>query len=170
MFVARNKISALGMLVVVSAPLLFFAFFLVRQKMIEHDMEEELENSSLQTVVVNHCDVVWLKKNKEVSINGKLFDVRTFTVTGNKITFTGLFDNEEDALREQLRDFIHQKNNSGPLAQLFTSFMFPPLYNQAATSLCYNTWELVPGKIFPYQEHIIFNKYSSLVGPPPKYA
>ena len=159
------------MLLLVAAPMLFFTCFLVRQKLIEHEMEERLEDAAVQTIVVNREDVVWLKKNKEVTVDGKLFDVRSYTITGNKISLSGLFDNEEEELHAQLDNFLHQKNdNSSPLAHLFIKLIFPPLYNTSPSSLfSHNTLQSIARQLFPYQENIIFKKYSSLVGPPPKF-
>jgi len=92
------------------AAIIFFAAFLVKQKLIENEMEERLETASLQTITVNSTHVQWLKKNKEVLINGNLFDVHTYTTKGNTVILTGLYDKDEDQLHEQLKDFMQQKN------------------------------------------------------------
>ena len=91
-----KKIFALALLFAVVAPLLFFAGYLVKQSLIQNEMEEQLETKALQTITTDLTGVQWLKKNKEVIIEGKLFDVKSYTITGNKIILTGLFDKDED--------------------------------------------------------------------------
>src|SRR5690348_6509709 len=126
----QKKIPAFIMLLAVAAPLLFFAGFWIKQKLVEHEMEERLETASLQTVTVKINDLQWLKKNKEVVIEGKLFDVRSYTTKGNTVTLTGLYDKDEDHLQEQLKNFMQQKNGaSSPLNSIVVKFLFPPLYN-----------------------------------------
>src|SRR5258708_22819112 len=108
----KKKILAFVMLLAVAAPLFFFTCFFAKQKWIEHEMEEQLENASLKTITVDIAAIRWVKENQEVIIAGKLFDVRSFTVNAGKITLTGLFDADEDILNEQMKNFVHQKNGS----------------------------------------------------------
>ena len=165
----KKKIPAFVMLLAVTAPLLFFACFLVKQRLIQNDMEKRVENSLLQTVTVKATDIQWITINKEAVINGKLFDISSSTIKGDQVVLTGLYDNDEDGLNKQFSNFIQQKNNpSSPLANAVIKFLFPPLYNNATDQLCQNTWQHITSDFFPCYQEKIAERYFSILTPPPK--
>jgi hypothetical protein len=128
MFTSK-KILAFILLLTIAAPLLFFASFLLQQQLIENEMEERLENASLQTIVADQAAVQWIKKGKEVIIEGKLFDVKSFRYSGKQIILTGLFDEDEDHLNSKLNTILAQTNEdpSSPLDDLTESFFSTPI-------------------------------------------
>ena len=75
-------------------PLLFSVYTIIEKKMIEHRMEEKL-----QTITLDASAVIWLKKNKELLINGKPFDVKSISRNGDHIIVTWLYDLEEKSLK-----------------------------------------------------------------------
>jgi hypothetical protein len=167
----KKKILAFVMMLALAAPLFFFACFFTRQKWIEHQMEEQLENASLRTITIDIDAIQWVKKNKEVIIAGKLFDVRSFTLEAGKITLTGLYDTDEDNLNEQMKNFVQQKNGANaPLNQVVFNLLFPPLYNNTADAEAQNPWQVISNHFIPYQEAKIPSKYLSILSPPPKFA
>ena len=159
------------MLLAVAAPLVFFAGFLLKQKLIENDMEERLENASLQTFTVNPTQIQWVKENKEAVIDGKLFDVKSSITNGDKVILTGLFDNDEDDLHKEFSNFVQQKNSAAsPLGNAVIKFLFPPLYTTTVNPLWQNSWQYITQDLFcNYQEKIPEN-YLSTISPPPKFA
>ncbi len=113
------------MLLVVAAPLFFYTSFTVKQKQIQHAMKAKLESAVLQTIVLNKADVKWFKKNKEIIVDGKLFDIKSYASDGEKIIFTGLYDHEENKLKKEFANLVHQKKDeSAPLNQLMFKFIF----------------------------------------------
>jgi hypothetical protein len=167
----KKKIMAFVMLLAVGAPLFFFTCFFVKQKWIEHKVEEQLGNASLRTITVDIGAIHWVKENKEVIIAGKLFDVRSFTIEAGRITLTGLYDQDEDILNEQIKSFVQQKNGmNAPLSQVVFNLLFPPLYNSTAETFAQNPWKLITINFIPYQEEKIPSKYLSILSPPPKLA
>lgn len=167
----QKKILAFALLFAVAAPLLFFTCFFAKQKWIEHEMEEQLENASLKTITVDIGAIQWVKQNKEVVIAGKLFDIRSFTIAAGKITLTGLYDKDEDILNEQMKNFVQQKNGPNtPLSQVVFNLLFPPLYNNNADTFGQHPWRLITHYFTPYREEKILSKYLSIISPPPKFA
>ena len=166
----KKKILAFVMLLAVAAPLLFFAGFLLKQKLIENDMEEMLENTSLQTVTVNLADIQWVKENKEAVIDGKSFDVKSSITKGDQVILTGLYDNEEDGLHEEFNNFVQQKNGAAsPLGNAVIKFLFPPLYTNTVNPLWQNSWQYIAQDLFSnYQEKISENNLS-IISPPPRF-
>lgn len=93
-------------------------------------MKEKAEASLLHKVSLNEAEVRWVKYGKEILINGQLFDIKSYIVQNGVATFSGLFDDEETALLDQIKK-DHQDNTGGKqLVQLFK--LFQNLYDSAA--------------------------------------
>lgn len=65
-------------------------------------MKERLENVSLKSIIIEKDSFTWVENNKEIKINGKLFDVKSYYVVADKIVFSGLYDEDEDAIDEKV--------------------------------------------------------------------
>ena len=61
-------------------------------------MKEKLEEAMLHTIKVPEAKVQWVKFKKEIRLDGKMFDVKSFSVSNGEYVFTGLYDEEETAL------------------------------------------------------------------------
>jgi hypothetical protein len=122
------------MLTLIAAPFIFFVCFLVQQKVQQHHMLEKLENASLQNISINKADLVWVKKNKEVLIDGKLFDVKSYSTINDKIILTGLFDKDEDAIKKNYANKLRSnKNESTPVSELVLKCMFAFTVNESTS-------------------------------------
>jgi hypothetical protein len=99
-------------------PFIFTLFFLVKQQIIRHEMKESLEKEFLHTIAIPKDGVMWVKYNKEIRVENKLFDVESFSEKGDMYIFEGLFDEEETALNNLLEQNT-QTENENELAQLF---------------------------------------------------
>ena len=106
------------MLLCLAAPVFFYAGFVIKQHNIRSNMKKQLKQQLLQTVTVAKNNIVWFDDGKEVSINGKMFDVVTAKEKGNSITFTGLYDTDEDKLHNTLNKAMQQKNKQQPANNL----------------------------------------------------
>ncbi len=130
---SKNKkyIYTFFLLILVLLPMLFCVYFLQQQHAIKEQMEEELEKSSLTTVTIFKNDVHWVEFEKELIINGEMFDVKYITIKSDSLLITGLFDKAEKALKQQLSLIWgkHKKDNT-PLQQLIVQFLSPILLTQ----------------------------------------
>ena len=79
-------------------PLLFTLSFLFRQQLLRHEMKEKLEEEMLHTITVPEAEVQWIRSEKEIRLEGKMFDIKFFYVRNGEYVFTGLYDEEETAL------------------------------------------------------------------------
>jgi hypothetical protein len=145
-------------------PLLFALFFLVKQQTIRHEMKERLERELLHTIAVPQDKVVWAKYNKEIIVEGKMFDVESYSIKDSVCVFTGLFDEEETALNDLLEKKTNDKNENELLAQLFQWLQSPCI------SLSFHE-EVAVNKnnetCFPVLHHISF-PYINIPTPPPQ--
>ncbi len=134
MFIKPKKIWVLVLLLVVASPLLLFTGFLIKQKNIQHNMNEQLEKVSLLTINTNIADIKWIKKGKEVEIDGRLFDVKKFHITGSQIMLTGLYDEDEYQLKKEFTGLMKEKKDGTTLLnQLVLKFIFTVSYDKPNT-------------------------------------
>lgn len=110
MKIGYQNITAYFLLLLTASPVLFGAYLRISQIIIQHEMRERLEQENLISITVNKSEVKWTHKGKEAIINGSLFDVEEYSIKGDNIQFTGLFDEDEDKLVAQIENT--QKNNS----------------------------------------------------------
>ncbi len=90
-------------------PVLFTLLFLIKQQMIRYNMREKLEEQLLCTIVLTKSEVDWVKYNKEIRVDNKLFDIKSFTVKNGHYVFIGLFDEDETALNKTFNNDLNEK-------------------------------------------------------------
>jgi hypothetical protein len=73
-------------------------------------MLEKIEQDDLQTISLPTDQIQWHKKNHELIIDGKMFDVKSIHQSGDSSIINGLFDEEDTALHEALAGMHEQKN------------------------------------------------------------
>jgi hypothetical protein len=162
----HKRILTLALLMIVAAPMFFYVGFLVKQKMIRNNMLERLESSALQTISINNKDVKWEEVNKEIIINGELFDVESFVIKTDRIIVTGLFDIDEDKLKDYyVNSLCPKKDNSAPLEELLFKFIFTSvLLNDASTAIQLNGFVKL---LFYHSNDVVYNNTIDVVSPPP---
>lgn len=108
-----HKIYAAVLLMASCIPFLFVVCFHVKQQVARYEMKEKLEENILHTITVSEKNVHWVKKNKEILVNGKMFDIKHFQAENGYFIFTGLYDEEETALNEEVNNNFNRNNKSG---------------------------------------------------------
>jgi hypothetical protein len=118
---STKKLTASSFILLGFAPVLFTAFFVLKQQQIRHRMKEQLEIQQLHTILLASDEVVWAKEGKEIWLDGKLFDVKSAEQKNGIITFQGLFDEEETALNKRFHDNWNKQSSeqNKKLALLF---------------------------------------------------
>jgi hypothetical protein len=129
------KIVPSLLLCIAVLPVVFSIYIQTSETILHYRMREELEKSNLVTISVPASQLHWTHNGREAVIREKMFDVRSFSVEGDMIKLTGLFDEDEDALIAQLNN--QQTNNpdaagSTLTLQLFSFFSWIQNNEQAA--------------------------------------
>jgi hypothetical protein len=161
-----QKISAFYLLFAAIIPFAFILFFQVKQQVVRHQMKECLEHELLQTISIHEKKVHWIKAGKEILVEGKMFDVKSFYEENGLYVFTGLYDHEETALVNQLEENWKKSNESGNpvLTNLFQllQLVYP---NENAYQLTKNNDQSVNYYHLNIQLTTIYKKVST---PPPQ--
>lgn len=113
MKVVIHKISASVLLLASIIPFALVFFFHIKQQAVRYEMKERLEEQILHTITLSEADVHWVKKKKEILVNGKMFDVKSYYIENDQYKFTGLYDDEETELAEQLENNFNKNNENG---------------------------------------------------------
>ncbi len=165
MYLIPKKITAWGLLLLVAIPLFFSVSILVRQKILHFQREKKFEKETLQTVVVSAPDIYWVKPGKEILLDGKLFDVKSFTTNDNKISLLGFFDQKEDKLVQQIVAREKQKRKTdSPFNAV--KFLFFPVYI-AQHGISYEAgWKILSQQYYTFNEMTACSPSYPVIHPP----
>lgn len=162
----KQILASLVLLLIVSIPCLLFVYYQSAQWYIRHEMEEKLENEQLQTIVIPVSDVKWYKENKEIIVEGKLFDVKSVAYQDEMASFTGLYDHQETNIKAQLEnleleDDENAKNESA--VNLISILLFKEEHLNA-------DWLLnqLSRQYLDYSKNHLLSQDLSIPAPPPK--
>jgi len=97
-----KKISCYALLLAWLLPLLLIAVFHIRKTQMTERMEHRLEVEALQQVILPAAQVRWVKPGKEIMVEGRMFDIKSFRTENDRCYIVGLFDDEETGLLEQM--------------------------------------------------------------------
>lgn len=127
---ATKKTITSFLLLLAAMPLIYILFFRVQQQSIRKKMKERLEAQVLHTVTIPENEVHWIKNAKEILINSRMFDIRSYKIQNGEYIFWGLYDDDESILLKQLQK--NQQNNSrdDKLLVQFLQFLQSCYHNQ----------------------------------------
>lgn len=105
------------------------AVFIFQQLQIcwwKHEAFERFEKQNTITLHVKPHQLNWEKKNKEVIIDGSLFDVKDIEITSDgDYLLTGIFDRHEDLLKKTFTENLaSQSSKKSQAACIFFSFLY----------------------------------------------
>lgn len=112
-----KTIAGIPIILMVLLPCLYCLYFQVTQHMIKAEMRERLERENLQTIIIPVKDFRWYEENREIVVDGTMFDVKTIERRNDDYIITGLFDEAETQLHIAMGR-LQQRENEGPDARL----------------------------------------------------
>ncbi|MEN9570785.1 MAG: hypothetical protein RL172_2016 [Bacteroidota bacterium] len=125
MFTRNTFIGAL-LLALLASPLLCMLVYHIKLAVHTHQAEERMERAQLVTITLPARQLIWVKKNKEILLQGKMFDVKTLHLQNDTAIITGIYDTAEDIIKARILALKKSNNNnsSSPiypaLVQLFS--------------------------------------------------
>lgn len=108
----KQHITPLFLLAILCFPALLFLYFQLQQRLVQHEMLEKLEHSQLQQITLHNDAVYWYKKNKELIVVAKLFDVHSYSVKNDSTIFRGIFDDKETELKNQVKKLLGERDEN----------------------------------------------------------
>ena len=166
----KKNCSILFLLLLVCLPLLFSVYAVVAKMVIGFEMEERMETENLQAITLQEDAVIWLKKDREILVDGEPFDIKRIQRHAGIITVWGLYDVKEKALKKNIRDYLEKKESASTASSTVLLFLFSSCSYQDAIADC--TLPLVLITVCnwsPYQDKDC-TQYIDILKPPPREA
>lgn len=165
---ATKRTTTYLLLLLAAMPLLYALLIGIPQRAIQHKMKERLETQLLRTISVAKNDVHWIKDGKEIWVNGRMFDIKSSHLQKNGVyVFSGLYDEEETALLEQIQKDQQNNNSNGKqLVQLFQ--LLQSFYNNPQEEIA-SPGNIPGGKFIPDASPLA-SQFISIFTPPPQIA
>lgn len=167
----RKTISIIALCLAALLPMCLSGLYIGGRILIRITMMEKMEKDELQTISIPTDQIRWFKKNHELMIDGKMFDVRSISKQGDTSMITGLFDDDDTELHEALADMHEQKNKGQNNALLLYQVCLgiiadhDPFINQPV-SVHYEFTKIS----FANYEDTILQSYLPIFSPPPESA
>jgi len=163
-----KNIIALFFLLVLAMPITIAVTGIMRQFNLHKKIEARFKTEIIQTITIVKSKINWTKKDKEVLIDGKYFDVKSFIIEEDKIVLTGFYDHREDILAKHIRKLVQSNSETeSPVSQQFLKyFLFPAFINQPNAYFLHR-FEVISVRHNLYSEDIS-EIFLSNISPPPK--
>lgn len=167
MYSIRKKIIALGLVLLFAIPLMFSVIILLQQKAVQIKSYAKFKTEKVETISVLKHNLVWVKKGKEVIIDGKYFDVKSFNIAGDKVLLTGYYDHKEDKLVNQIKKIFQQKNEKeNPINFSTVKSPFFPVYSNHSVITIPDICNSIQNKCYPSSEKTPEAPVFSITHPP----
>ena len=163
---SKKKIVAFVFVIITLCPVIAFYTLSICKKIVQHQMEEKMERSLLQTIVAKKGSFTWIKMNKEILINGKMFDVKSYNTNVEETTFKGLYDEDEKKIVQDINELSSEKNEPlQPTLQLLKVLL--ATYTFKVSEYPNNViFKEIKNEYFNYDELLAFH-HTSIFLPPP---
>lgn len=160
-----RSITAFFLLLLFAAPLLFLSYLQLRQAYIKHTLEERLEAHLLKTIFVPRQ--AWRQLNsREILVDGKLFDLKEVHREAGGFTVTGVFDEDETAVLQQIAQACSADDSKdSPVFAQFFQLLHGLFFQIAAGALLLTD---LPPKLFQNPIAVLPSCYLQVASPPPQ--
>jgi hypothetical protein len=121
----KKIIPLILLTILASAPLMVPAWFMMSRHLIRLEMLEKMEEQNLVSVEILATEFQWHEEGREIIINGKMFDVKSITLSHGVYFIKGLFDEKETELKQAFQDQQEEQDgktlNAQQLVELITT-------------------------------------------------
>ncbi len=162
----RKKFIAFTFLLIVAVPLFLSLKFIVEEHLIQQQVEEKMNALTLQSITITKADIIWIRAEKEVLVDDKIFDVNDYKIEDGLVTLTGYFDTEETALVNEFKDYTEKDNDDNPLTKSAFKFLFSTAYNSHSVIIAERNWHLISHSYNHFEEMLPTVAGSSFTQPP----
>ena len=95
-----------------ASPFIFSLCFNIYRIVLRHEAREALEMKESISVTIPVNELHWIDKESEVMIDGELFDVKKYTIQGDSVKLTGLYDKDETLIVHKLNSLRNEEDGS----------------------------------------------------------
>ena len=96
----------------------------LKESIAKREAQKNMKICPLQTIRLKKRNVAWVEAEKEILIDGQLFDIKEIRETKTEITVTGIFDKEETFLQNLSENITgKEKKEQGILLTEYFKFL-----------------------------------------------
>jgi hypothetical protein len=96
-------------MIALAFPMMYSAKTIIKKSLHKREMFLKLEQSQLVSIILPNSQVKWFEKGREIVVNNRMFDVKSWKVVGDSAIFHGLWDDKETALNKIIRKSAEKK-------------------------------------------------------------
>ena len=160
-----HYIIPLFLLLLTLAPLLFMSGLQLFQAIIRQRMEASLQKEPLTTISLPASEVVWYEEGREVMVEGRMFDIKTYEIKAGIFTAQGIYDEEETRVVALMKGHWSEEQQSHFVVQLL-------LLSHCIILLSFLVYSFTPSRFGQCLNPMITQTYLSpflaIIVPPPK--
>jgi hypothetical protein len=118
--VRRNKhyIIPFFLLLLTLAPTLFMGGLQAFQFYIRQRMETSLEREVLTNLSLPASEVIWYEEGREIRVDGRMFDIKSFTIQNGIFSATGVYDDDETEVVNLMNGHWSEQDQQHLIVQL----------------------------------------------------
>ena len=114
----KHYIIPLFLLMLTLAPTLFMGGLQAFQFYIKQRMEASLEQDALTTISLPANQVVWYEEGREIMVDGRMFDIKTFHIQNGIFAATGVYDDDETEVVNLMKGHWSEQDQQHLIVQL----------------------------------------------------
>ncbi len=108
----KKNIIAFVFSLFILTPFLFSTGIQIFQLYLKQRAEHRLETEQIITIKIPLLKVQWVEKNREISVDGKMFDLKNFIEKDGWFIAQGVYDEKETRAMEMLKNFNDREQNN----------------------------------------------------------
>jgi hypothetical protein len=162
-----RKCLTAAILVLIMMPAIYSIYFQVKQQLIHWKMWSLAEEEANDVVVIHASKLYWMEKDREIFVNGLMFDVESIEKVGDSLRITGEFDYEESGLLEKLESVTEKEKKEGRQANAILLLVQVMDDSMSGFQTTYIDFSCPSHKIFPRISALPI-VYLNTIYPPPK--
>jgi hypothetical protein len=163
-----RNILLVSLCIISALPMCLSAFFLGGRILIRKTMLERLEKTETVVVRLPANGLHWYEKDHELLIDGRMFDVKSIRSTAQGYEVTGIFDDDETALFDQLVTATsHKQQGHGQIAGLFQSCLGIISELPVSAIPVFARWQPLAPDFFPARSTAVLHGFHVVETPPP---
>jgi hypothetical protein len=114
----KHYIVPLFLLLLTLAPTLFMGGLQAFQAIIRQRMERSLDKEVLTTISLPATSVVWYEEGREIRVEGRMFDIKTFSIKDGIFTAQGVYDDDETEVVNLMNGHWSEQDGQHLIVQL----------------------------------------------------
>lgn len=103
-------------------PALYGVYLQASRLLIKLQWQERLEQERQVTLMLPNDQIRWQEEDREIIVDGQLFDISRIKPGKDSTQFTGIYDEAESAIEKSIEHYFNQQEAEDDV-RLYTAFM-----------------------------------------------